>query len=211
MLTLGLSARHPRFSNLVDVVTPEIIHRRIPRTSRFGHSPSLSHHSAGPFTWLSWDTSSNSCLSDNRFTRRQHNSPEIRRPGCDRPGPNNFRAEPTRGACQDPNDKHHSHCNSDSYTPAHTDCDHTYDIALYIPCSRLPKHCSICVHIWYIHTHSGFVLPELWIDGRGLLVLVWWGLRTGGSRWKGHAYSHYHCGSSAGVSTSGRNVSTTTT
>jgi len=211
MLTLRLSERHPRFSNLVDVVTSEIIHRRVPYPSCFGHPPSLPHHPAGSFTWLSRDTSSDSRLSDNRLTGRQHHSSEIRRPGRDRPGPNQFHAEPTRAACQDPNDKHHGHSDSGAYPPAHTDSNHTYDIALSILRSRLPKHRTVCVHIWYVYTHSGFVLPELWIDGHGLLVLVWWGLWTGGSRWEGDAYSHYHGGSGAGVSTSGRNVSTPTT
>jgi hypothetical protein len=211
ILTLRSSERHPRFSNLVDVVTSEIIHRRNTHPSRFGHPSSLPHHPAGPFTWLSRDTSSDSRLSDNRATGRQHDSSEIRRPGRDRPGPNQFHAEPTRAPRKGPNDNHHSHSNSDTHPPAHTDCDHAYDFALSILRSRLPKHCSICVRIRYIHTHSGFVLPELWINDHGLLVLVWRRLWTGGNRWEGDTYSHYHGGSGAGVSASGRNVSAATT
>jgi hypothetical protein len=209
VLTFGLSSRHPRFPHLVDVIAPEVVHRRIHHASRFGNASSLPYPSAGPLTWLSWDTSANPCLPDNRLAGRQHNPSEIRRPGRDRPGPHQLHPEPIR-AYQGSNDNHHGHSDTDSHSPPHSNCNHPYDIALYVLGSRLPKHHSVCIDIRYVHTYPRFILPELWIYGRGLFALVWRGLRAGGTRREGHACAHYHRSSGTDVSSSGRNVSAAT-
>ena len=211
MLTFGLSSRHPGFSHNIDVATPEIIYRQIPHSPRFGNPSSLPYSSAGPFTWLSRDASANPRLPDSRLTGRQHDSSEIRRPSRDRSGINKLHAEPTCGACQGTNDEHHGHSDSDSYPPSYADRGHPYDIALPVLRSRLPKYCFVCIHIWYIHTHSGFVLSELRVDNSGLLFLVRRGLWAGGNRWEGHTYYHHHGGSGADVPAPGRNVSTAAT
>lgn len=209
MLTLVLSSCHPRFSRLVDFVTPKIIHQRIPHTAPFSNSSNLPHPSIGPFTWLSWDTSADPRLSDHSLTGRQHNSLEIRRLGRDRSG-SQFHTKSIRSPHQGPNDEHNSNSHTNPRSSPHSDCYHAHNGVVYVFRSRLPKHRSVCVHIWHLHAHSGLVLPELWNDGHRLLVLVRRSLWAGGNSWEGDAYSHHHGSSSAGVSASGRNVSAAT-
>jgi hypothetical protein len=172
-LTLLMSLR-PRSSTDESLMPPASVIRQVYRTLPLDPSPGY-HGTLPPIP-----ASRTTALRDDNTIHLKSGALAAIDPALTSSTPSRPVA-PTKG----PNDKHHSHSNPDPFPPPHADCGHAYDVALYVLRSRLPKHCSVCVHVWYIHTHSGFVLPELWIDDHGLLILVWRGLRTGGNRWEG--------------------------